>query len=214
MSSSVDNASLVTPLLPGRNDSTGFVQTLERNGSKLSGYHQLTSLISLKSFGSDTNTEKINEIMSSLEDLNNEKYDKSTAIYKSTSLPYCTKVLVPILIFSNIALFLTANLNTGASVLLNVALFDYEFYPDSLFNFSLVNSIEDMYNAEAYALSALVFVWSGAWPYLKLVLLLVCWFAEPSFLSIRTRGRILEIMDFLGKWCMIDAYLMVSHCLF
>ena len=45
--------------------------------------------------------------------------------------------------------------------------------------------------------------------YCKLSLLLLSWLAPTTTVSVRTRGRILRIIDMLGKWSLVDAYVMV-----
>jgi hypothetical protein len=65
-----------------------------------------------------------------------------------------------------------------------------------------------MWTAEAYALSLLVAVWSGAWPYVKILLMLGAWYAPPRYLPRPHRRRLLLMLDVLGKWALIDLFLM------
>jgi len=144
------------------------------------------------------------------------------SIFSSPNVPMHAKILVPFFLALAIGTFIIANFSVGAAVEMIV---DYthkkswmpwkhgkvtdRYGPYSLFEFNLGNTITEMYKAKVYVLSLLVLVWSGIWPYLKLVLLLLAWFIPPRYLTATTRGRMLLVFDSLGKWCMIDVFLML-----
>ena len=61
-----------------------------------------------------------------------------------------------------------------------------------------------------YPLSIAVAVFSGGWPYIKLLIMLYCWTAPcPRQSDVTRRGRLLHVVDALGKWSLIDIYVMV-----
>jgi hypothetical protein len=97
-------------------------------------------------------------------------------------------------------LFLSSNLSTGASVILQGGMGTFEIEPLEIFAFSLGNTIHDMLAARVYALALLVLVWSGCWPYLKLTLMCIAWVAPTARLRPNTRGKLLHVMDAMGKW--------------
>jgi uncharacterized paraquat-inducible protein A len=66
-----------------------------------------------------------------------------------------------------------------------------------------------MWHAKAYTLAILVAVFSGVWPYTKLILMLCVWFLDGKKLSFRARERLLVVLDTLGKWSLLDAYMIV-----
>lgn len=66
-----------------------------------------------------------------------------------------------------------------------------------------------MWKSEIYFLAILIALFSGIWPYVKLILLIVCWCSNERIMSYKTRERILIIIDSLGKWSMLDTYVMV-----
>lgn len=66
-----------------------------------------------------------------------------------------------------------------------------------------------MWDAKVYVLAVLIAFFSGAWPYVKLACMAVCWVAPTGVLSIRRRESILKLMDMLGKWSLIDFFVMV-----
>lgn len=66
-----------------------------------------------------------------------------------------------------------------------------------------------MWTAETYALSILVAVFSGAWPYIKLGSMLLAFVLPKSVLSYYHRDEILTWLDILGKWSLLDTFFMV-----
>jgi hypothetical protein len=87
---------------------------------------------------------------------------------------------VPFIILADIVVFVSANSGIGAQVQLQATVNGQSYSPPPLFAFSLGNSVRDMWNAQVYALSLVICVFSGAWTYLKLVLMLYCWVALPT----------------------------------
>jgi uncharacterized paraquat-inducible protein A len=60
-----------------------------------------------------------------------------------------------------------------------------------------------------YTLAVLIAFFSGAWPYMKLAVMGVCWVSPSEFLSVKKREEWLRLMDILGKWSLIDFFVMV-----
>jgi len=108
------------------------------------------------------------------------------------------------------ALFLWSNLEVGASVVLTIHTGTSSHPLPSLFDFSLANSIRDMWSAKVYPLSILIAVFSGGWPYLKCLLMLFCWFMPRDVVPVKQQNRILLALDALGKWSLVDSYLLVA----
>ena len=125
------------------------------------------------------------------------------------SVPCALQFGIPLLLLFNAALFLSSNSSTGASVSAVIKLGDERIESGSLFDFALTNSVRDMWNAKVYPLSLLIAGFSGAWPYLKILLMLCCWWIPTQRLGRRPRERILMAIDALGKWSLIDAYVLV-----
>jgi hypothetical protein len=125
-------------------------------------------------------------------------------------LHWLWRYTVPLMIVATASVFFSSNTATGASVVAVVSLGAARIEPPALFAFSLVNSVRDMWNAEVYGLSLLVAVLSGAWVYLKLLLMLVTWFLPPTWLSLVRRDAFLYVLDLTGKWSLIDAFVLVQ----
>eukprot|EP00727_Mastigamoeba_balamuthi_P012620 m51a1_g7981 hypothetical protein (1259) ;mRNA; f:59901-63961 len=123
------------------------------------------------------------------------------------------RALIPIVLLSDIALFFSSNTGIGASVVLQLE-WQSAGSPDHVLetapvsSFGLVDSIRDMWKAKVYPLSILIGVFSGAWPYIKLIAALACWSVPSQALNSKWRGRLLVALDMLGKWSLLDAYVM------
>lgn len=133
-----------------------------------------------------------------------------TALMLNLYVPELVRHLIPMLIVAIIALLLSSNLGVGATVDLVVSIDDEVVRLPSLFSFSLVNTASEMWNAGIYPLFLLVVVFSGVWPYVKLILMLFSWTVRPmSALQTRRRGRLLLALDALGKFSLVDTYVLV-----
>ena len=130
------------------------------------------------------------------------------------SLPCALRLAVPVFLALTVVCYITAHTHVGATVDLNVALVgDAPIKIPSLFAFSLGNTISDMWQAGVYPLAFLIALLSGGWPYLKVLLMFFCWvapFSRDAFvLTPEVRARLLRWLDALGKWSLIDAYLLI-----
>eukprot|EP00298_Acanthocystis_sp_HF-20_P014621 c20848_g1_i1.p1 GENE.c20848_g1_i1~~c20848_g1_i1.p1 ORF type:complete len:1549 (+),score=654.29 c20848_g1_i1:86-4732(+) len=132
-----------------------------------------------------------------------------STLHMQEAVPTWAKVLIPLLLFATIGLFLSAHMSLGADVSIYVNYGEKTLKQISMFQFTLSNSVTDMWQAQVYALSILIAVCSGGWPYLKSALLLLCWFVPRKGLSRHRREQLLMWLDFLGKWSLIDAYVLV-----
>ena len=136
--------------------------------------------------------------------------DEKASLLMNPKLPLIVRLFMPFLVLLNIALFVSSNTGIGASVFAKFAIGKDKLVSlPSMFNFGLVNSIHDMYEAKAYFLAGLIAVMSCAWPYLKLVLMLISWIVPSSILPKKKRESILKILDALGKWSLVDSFVMI-----
>ena len=133
----------------------------------------------------------------------------------SPSVPLWIRRTLPLAVLGNVALFVSSNTAVGADVLLSAIAADnagtVRADAPPIFEFTLANSVTDMWAAGVYPLSALIAVFSGGWPYLKLLGIASAW-CLPDWILARLRvGRetTLRVVDGLGKWSLIDAFVMV-----
>lgn len=73
----------------------------------------------------------------------------------------------------------------------------------------MVRSAVEIWNAGGYVLSLGILVFAGIWPYTRQLLFLTLWFLPPTKCSISRRGWILEWLDALAKWSIVDIFTVV-----
>lgn len=122
---------------------------------------------------------------------------------------WLAQVGVPLLIGCNVVLFVLGNALPAAQVLVTLTLAGEPIQLPPIKTFSLVNTVRDMWRAEAYLLCVLIAFLSGVWPYLKLGLMLLAWWLPATYLSSRWRERMLRAVDSLGKWSALDTLMLV-----
>ena len=121
-------------------------------------------------------------------------------------------LLVPLLISANLALFLVSAippLGIGASVDVDVAVAGEPIALPGVFYFSLPGTVRDAWAAGLYPFSLVIVLLSGVWPYAKLLLMLMCWWAPASRMPPRRCERLLVTVDALGKWALLDFDMMM-----
>jgi hypothetical protein len=81
----------------------------------------------------------------------------------------------------------------------------------NVFDFTLVSSVEKMWESRAYTVAAMIVVGSAIWPYVKMLAMLGAWFTPvvTNGGGERRRGRLARALDILGKWSLIDGFVMV-----
>ena len=125
------------------------------------------------------------------------------------SIPAFIRYAVPVTLAGTIVIFITANLGVGASVDMKVTSDGKVYKIPSLFAFTLANSVHDMWQAGVYPLSVMIALCSGGWPYLKLLLMLFSWTVPIGVCSVKKRENLLMWLDALGKYSLVDAYVLV-----
>ena len=135
--------------------------------------------------------------------------DRDIALYQHPSISPSIRYGVLISILINFGLFISGHTSVGASVDLVAHFAGDTLEYDTIYTFSLGSSLGDMWAACAILLATLIGSFSGAWPYLKLMLMTFVWMAPPRILNTRRRGGLMQILDIMGKWSLIDLYVLV-----
>ena len=130
------------------------------------------------------------------------------SLFLNPKIPLFWRIFIPLAIVGTMAVFISSNSGTGASVFIVFNLGRRVQIP-SLFDFGLINSVRDMWKARAYFLSVLIAVFSGIWPYVKLFLMLISFVLPASILNKRQRGKVLRLLDATGKLSILDSYVMI-----
>jgi hypothetical protein len=131
------------------------------------------------------------------------------SMFTSPAVPKFVRWGMPLVIIGNIVFFLSGHLSLGATVNIEAELAGEKFRVDKFFEFSMARSTVDIWNAGGRELAVIIVIFSGIWPYTKQLMSLVVWFMPPSRLSVSRRESILLWLDRLGKWSMIDIFVLV-----
>ena len=124
-------------------------------------------------------------------------------------VPKKWRILIPIILFLNIGMFIWSNSDVGVYVNLCIDVLGFRTNNYELKKFGLIDTVTDMWKSEVYLLAILVAVFSGIWPYVKLITLLLCWCLNESKLSPRVREKLLIVLDTMGKWSLLDSYVLI-----
>lgn len=123
---------------------------------------------------------------------------------------YCRQLL-PGLVIIALVLLVSSNLNVGATVDLVMNFGEKHVKGAALFEFSLLSTAKAMLDARIYPLFFLVVVFSGVWPYVKLLLMLFAWVTPRDFLCNERREELLLRLDALSKFSLVDTYVLVGE---
>jgi hypothetical protein len=130
------------------------------------------------------------------------------SLFLNPNISIFWRIFIPFAILINITMFISSNSSIGASVYA-VLYFQKRIEIPSLFGFGLINSVTDMWKAKVYPLSILIAFFSGIWPYLKLIMMLISFITPSSLINKNKRSTILMILDATGKWSILDSYVMI-----
>ena len=133
---------------------------------------------------------------------------EGSSLFLNANINIFWRISIPFLILLNIAMFISSNTGVGASVYVLLTVGRKVRIP-SLFDFGLVNSVTDMWKAGVYPLSFLIAFFSGIWPYLKLIMMLISFITPASILKKEKRETVLMFLDATGKWSILDSYVMI-----
>lgn len=134
---------------------------------------------------------------------------RMNSLVTSKEVPCFVRILIPIVILGNIALFLSGHLSLGGTVNISGNVGEEEFTVEGFFEFSMAKSGLEMWQAGAKALAVMIALFSGVWPYTKLLVTLFIWVAPTKWISSKRRGKVLHWMDVLGKWSMVDVFVLL-----
>eukprot|EP00040_Diaphanoeca_grandis_P020654 m.109848 g.109848 ORF g.109848 m.109848 type:complete len:1167 (-) comp27992_c0_seq1:208-3708(-) len=136
------------------------------------------------------------------------KANTSPSLLHNPNISWMERNLVFAGILVCIPTFICANLLDGSDVFLTLQVDNTTVITPSVFSFSLGNTVTDMWKAHVYPLSLLIAIFSGFWPYTKVLLMAISWCTPPRWLSVGRRESLMMFLDALGKWSLMDSFLM------
>ena len=141
--------------------------------------------------------------------IGNSVEEEVSSLGQDSRVPLVVRFLIPVVLSINIALFVGGHIIVAASVSVDFSLLGANLSLDDFASFSLIESLKDMWKAGVYAIAIFLGLLSGAWPYMKVLSLFYLWIVPPSRLSLEKRGSKLATLDLLGKWSLIDVFVLL-----
>jgi len=126
--------------------------------------------------------------------------------------PYISKSVrwsVPIAILLNIGFFLGGHLGMLSVVNLDATLAGESFTINSFMEFTFLESTKRTYENGGKEMVILIWLFTGIWPYVKLILSLLVWITPTSRLGVKRRGQVLLWVDALAKLSVVDIFTMI-----
>ena len=133
----------------------------------------------------------------------------TSSLFCSPHVPIWVRISVPIVLLANAGFFLSGHLSLGALVRVFVSFAGEQLVLPSVFTFSMAQSTIDMWYAGGKFLAIILVIFSGMWPYTKVCITMFLWMAPPNWYAPSSRGSALMWLDALGKWSIIDIYVLV-----
>jgi hypothetical protein len=133
----------------------------------------------------------------------------SKSLFRSPTVPCLIRYLVPLALLGNAMLFLSGHLSLGAQVRVKAHVAGELIVLPQVFEFSLAQSTIDMWSSGGKLLAVILVIFSGLWPYAKVSISMFLWFAPPETYAPSSRGAAFMWLDALGKWSMIDIFVLV-----
>uniref|UniRef100_A0A7S1FV37 Uncharacterized protein n=1 Tax=Corethron hystrix TaxID=216773 RepID=A0A7S1FV37_9STRA len=162
-------------------------------------------------------TEPLLHQVSSTKDLDNTSspLQKNTSLIFHPTVSLFSGILLCTTILGAVMLFIVSNTAIGGSVQARIEGgfpgADTFMHTLTFDNFSLITTVRDMWNAGMYPLSILILLLSGVWPYVKLLLIFYTCLAPLEICSKERRESILIWLDILGKYSLLDAYILGKY---
>eukprot|EP00397_Hematodinium_sp_SG-2012_P000170 GEMP01000170.1.p1 GENE.GEMP01000170.1~~GEMP01000170.1.p1 ORF type:complete len:2577 (+),score=424.69 GEMP01000170.1:72-7802(+) len=132
------------------------------------------------------------------------------SLHAHKEIPASTKIAMPILFIAYLCAFISSNANSGAIVAIALKTEDgvgnrtMASIPE-FFSFTLIATVIDMWSASAYIIALAITVLCAVFPYGKLLILVLCWYAysrEKKWVTVRR--QLLSAINFLSKWSLLD----------
>jgi len=134
-----------------------------------------------------------------------EELNKSTeSMYRSPVLLPRERYGFPVVLVLTIGLQLCGHLALLSSVTLSGQIAGEPFVVRGFLEFSFFKALRRAGDNGGFEMALLAFIFTGIWPYVKLVASICLWFAPPQKLSVSRRGSVLLWLDVFAKLSVVD----------
>ncbi|KRX06311.1 hypothetical protein PPERSA_06282 [Pseudocohnilembus persalinus] len=145
-----------------------------------------------------------------MDDLQDEQLMEHSSIFTNKNIGIVPRIIIPVILILIFALFLSSDLTS-------IGVFGYQLHYGkhlqteikTLKGFSMFETVQEQWRAGIYPLAIMIILFSGVWPFMKIVGLFCVWFTSTKIVSYKSREKILVILDALGKWSFFDSIIML-----
>eukprot|EP00043_Microstomoeca_roanoka_P017572 m.184080 g.184080 ORF g.184080 m.184080 type:complete len:889 (+) comp16662_c0_seq2:66-2732(+) len=116
---------------------------------------------------------------------------------------------MPIMLIFTIVLLIMSQSRVAGSAYFNLHYNDTDVELPVIKTLMFTRTVRDMWDARVYTLVCFIVAFSGIWPHVKLLMMLYAWVAPVTWLPVRQRELFLQVLDFLGKWSILDIYVSI-----
>lgn len=119
------------------------------------------------------------------------------------------KFLVPVVCLAHIVGLVFAITGPAINIVIQFTVLGAKTQQIILVPFSVVSTINDIWNSGAWPLALLIGLASCAWPIIKNAMLFVIWFCPTTILPRPKRASYLTTLDVIGKWSFLDVFIVI-----
>jgi len=135
--------------------------------------------------------------------------ENTTSLFTSPSIPKSIRWGVPILLLFNTGLYLGGHFGLLSVVNLDITFAGQSFAVKNFLEFRFFESTKNSYDNGGAEMVILLWICTGIWPYIKLMLSLVIWMTPPKYLSVKRRRTVLLWIDALARLSVIDIFTLI-----
>lgn len=141
------------------------------------------------------------------ESLENDRINNLNAttdsLYQSQELPRHVRFFVPVFLFLTLFIQLAGHVAVLSTVDLVGQIAGEPYAIEEFLSFSFFKAAARTYNNGGSEMSILLFLFTGIWPYIKLLACVTLWFVPPRIVSVSRRETILLWLDIFAKLSMV-----------
>ena len=133
---------------------------------------------------------------------------EGSSLFLNSNINIFWRIIIPLVILFNIAFFISFFTTMEASIYILLTV-GREIKVPPILDFTIINSITGMCQANVYLLSLIIAFLSGIWPCIRLLIMLIIFLTPSSILKKSKRESILMFCDATGKWGIFNTFQMI-----
>jgi len=135
--------------------------------------------------------------------------ENTTSLFDSPFIPKSIRWGVPALLFVNTCLYLGGHFGLMSVMNLDITFAGQSFTIEKFLEFRFFESTQKTYENGGAEMIILLWICSGIWPYIKILLSLAIWMAPPKYLSVKRRRTLILWIDALARLSIIDIFTLI-----